>query len=83
MSILPGRFKRLLLGKLYTFIGRVDGRDVAVTFARDRVDSDTWTFLAGVHGVQLTDLPEPPEQVLVEVGVGVDMGNDLVTARFF
>ena len=83
MTIPPGKFKDLLQGKLFIFVGKVDGRDVAATFARDRADPSLWTFVAGVHNVQLTGLPHPPLQVAVEIGVGADTGSDLVTARFF
>ncbi len=82
MTILPGKFKRLLQGKLFTFVGKIDGRDVAAMFVRGS-DPTTWGFIAGVHGVQLTGLPQPPMQVPVQIGIGTDVGSDLVAARFF
>jgi hypothetical protein len=83
MTILPGKFKKLLQGKLYTFIGKIDNRDVVASFARDPRDPNVWTFLGGVHGVQLTGLPHAPLQTPVQIGVGSDVGSDLVIARFF
>jgi hypothetical protein len=84
MTIPPNRFKRLLNGKLYTFVGRIDGREMIVTFARDLRNANDWTFIAGVHDVRLKPLlPAPPLQVPVEIGVGLDTGKDLVTAHFF
>jgi len=84
MTVPPNRFKRLLNGKLYTFVGRIDGREMVMTFARDLRNPNDWTFIAGVHDVQLKAvLPAPPLQVPVEIGVGLDTGKDLVTAHFF
>jgi len=84
LTIPPNKFKRLLAGKLYTFVGRIDGREMVVTFARDLRNANDWTFIAGVHDVKLKAvLPAPPLQVPVEIGVGLDTGKDLVTAHFF
>jgi hypothetical protein len=83
MTILPGNFKKLLQGRLYTFVGKVDGRDVVASFALDPRNANVWQFLAGVHGVQLTGVPHSPQQTPVQIGVGHDVGSDLVIARFF
>jgi hypothetical protein len=83
MTILPGNFKKLLQGRLYTFVGKVDGRDVVASFARDPRNANVWQFLAGVHGVHLTGVPHAPLQTSVQIGVGTDVGSDLVIARFF
>jgi len=83
MTILPGNFKKLLQGRLYTFFGKVDGRDVVASFARDPRNANVWQFLAGVHGVHLTGVPHAPLQTSVQIGVGTDVGSDLVIARFF
>ena len=82
MTIPPGKFVKLLQGKLFSFIGKVDGKDVIATFARER-DTSAFLFVLGVHGVRLAGLPQPPLQVPVEIGVGSDIGSDLVTARLF
>jgi hypothetical protein len=84
MTILPGGFKRLANGKLYIFTGKIDGREAVVSFSRESPDPKVWKFVAGIHQVQLGGtLPRSPLQVPVEIGVGSDIGNDLVTARFF
>jgi len=84
LTIPPNKFKRLLQGKLYTFLGRIDGMEIVATFARDLRNPSVWTFIAGVHDVKLKPLlPAPPLQVPVEIGVGFDTGQDLVTAHFF
>ena len=84
MAIPPNQFKRLGNSGLYGFAGKVDGRDVAATFARSHKHPDVWVFIAGVHGVQLRGLPElqEPNLVPVEVVIGSDIGRDLVTAHF-
>jgi hypothetical protein len=83
MTIPAGKFKSSLQGKLYTFIGRVEGLDIAATFVRG-ANSSLWTFAAGVNGVNLTQLlPHAPAQVSVELGVGSDIGSDLATAAIF
>jgi len=80
-SILPGGFKRLGNGRLFKFTGKIDGREVVVSFSRE---TDTlWKFVAEVHQIQLTGVPQAPLQVPVEIGIGSDIGQDLVTARFF
>ena len=53
-TIPVGKFKRLLQGRLFTFIGRVDGLDIAATFTRGSSLAGPWTFAAAVHGVNLT-----------------------------
>ncbi len=83
MTIPAGKFKRSLGGRLFTFVGRVDGLDVAATFTRDSLSSPNWTFAIGVHGADLTGLPLPPAQVPVELAVDRDRGSDLVTAAIF
>ena len=81
LLILNGKFKKLLQGKLFTFLGKVDGLDVAATFVRDPRDSKVWALVLGVHGVQLPR-PQPSDpQVAVKVGVGSDSGTDLVTPK--
>jgi hypothetical protein len=82
LTILPGGFKRLANGKMYKFTGKIDGREVAVTFSNDGLPK-SWKFLADVHQTTLTGVPQPPLQVPVQIGVGTDIGSDLVTARFF
>jgi hypothetical protein len=80
MSIAPGNFKRLLQGRVFSFLGKVDGRDVAATFARGN-DPLKWTFVVGVHGVNLAALlPQPPAKVSVDLAVGSDTGSDLAIA---
>jgi hypothetical protein len=83
MTIPAGKFQRLLSGKVFTFVGKVDGLDVAATFTRVSTSPAVWTFAAGVHGVNLTGLPQPPAQVSVDLAVGSDTGSDLVTASIF
>jgi hypothetical protein len=83
MTIPAGKFQRLLSGKLFTFVGKVDGKDVAATFSRVSTSPQVWTFAAGVLGVNLTGLPQPPAQVSVDLAVGNDTGSDLVTASIF
>ena len=83
LTVLPGNFKRLQSGKLYQFAGKVDGHEVVMTFARDRDDASLWTIAAQVHQLALTGVPQPPLQVPVQIGVGSDLGSELVTARFF
>jgi hypothetical protein len=81
MLILPDKFKKLLHGKLFTFLGKVDGLDVAATLVRDLRDPTLWGVVLGVHGVQLPKpLPSDP-QVAVKIGVGGDSGTDLVTPK--
>ena len=80
MSIPPGKFKRLLQGRVFSFLGKVDGLDIAATFARGS-DPLKWTFVIGVHGVNLAPLlPQPPGKVSVDVAVGSDTGSDLAIA---
>ena len=83
VTILAGSFKNLQKGKLYRFVGKIDDREVIATFTRDSVSSQNWVFIVGVTTIQLTGLPQPPLQVQVDIGVGSDMGHDLVTATFF
>jgi hypothetical protein len=83
LTVLPGNFKRLQSGRLYQFAGKVDGHEVVMTFARDRDDASLWTIAAQVHQLALTGVPQPPLQVPVQIGVGTDLGSELVTARFF
>ena len=81
MLILKGKFKKLLQGKLFTFLGKVDGLDVAATLVRDPRDPTLWGVVLGVHGVQLPR-PQPSDpQVAVKLGVGSDSGTDLVTPK--
>ena len=81
LLVLKGKFKKLLQGKLYTFLGKVDGLDVAATFVRDLRDPKVWGVVLGVHGVQLPR-PQPSDpQVAVRIGVGSDSGTDLVTPK--
>jgi hypothetical protein len=82
MTIPAGKFKRLLQGRLFTFFGKVDGRDIAASFARGS-NPLKWTFALGVEGVDLTSLPEAPAQISVDLAVGSDTGSDLVTASIF
>jgi len=82
LTILPGGFKRLANGRMYKFTGKIDGREVVVTFSNDGIPT-SWKFLADVHQVTLTGAPQPPLQVPVEIGIGSDIGSVLVTARFF
>jgi hypothetical protein len=82
MTIPPRAFKSSLGGKLFTFLGRVDGREVAATFIRQR-NPATWTFAAAVARADLTDVPLAPEQTLVELAIGSDTGSGLVTAARF
>lgn len=82
-SIMPGLFKRLQDGRVFTFHGQVDGRQVNVTFARDRRNQSLWEVIAAVYQVQLAGvLPQPPLEVPVEIFVGSDSGKDLVVAKF-
>jgi hypothetical protein len=83
LTILPNQFKRLQEGRVFLFNGKVDERQVNATFARDRRNPLVWDVIFSVFGIALTNLPEPPLQVPVEIGVGNDLGRDLVTARFF
>lgn len=84
MTIAEGRFKRLLDGKLFAFLGKVAGMEVAATLVRDHTDPSAWTFIVGVHDVQLRPLlPMLPAQTPVDVSVGGDTGSDLVTPIFF
>jgi hypothetical protein len=83
LSILPGSFKRQQDGRVFAFHGKIEGRQVNATFARDRRNPGLWEVVLAVHGVELTGLPQPPLQVSVEIGVGGDAGRDVVTARFF
>lgn len=81
LLILSDKFKKLVQGKLYTFLGKVDGLDVAATFARDLRDPTLWIVVLGAHGVQLP-VPRPSDpQVAVKIGVGSDSGTDLVTPK--
>ena len=83
MSIPPGKFKRFLQGKLFTFVGKVEKLDVIATFARGS-NPLKWTFAIGVHGGNLAELlPQPPAQVSVDLAVGSDTGSDLATASIF
>jgi len=81
MTIPPGKFKRFLEGKLFAFIGNVDGLNVAATFKRG-TNPLKWTFAVGVVGVNLTGLLPPAAQVPVDLAVGSDTGSDLVMACF-
>jgi hypothetical protein len=81
MTIAPGGFQRLANGRMYKFTGKVDGREVVVTFARQT--DKLWKFVAEVHQVQLTGAAQPPLPTQVQIGIGTDIGSDLVTARFF
>jgi hypothetical protein len=83
LSILPGQFKSQQDGRVFTFNGKVEDRQVNATFARDRKNPSIWDVVIAVYGVQLTGLPQPPLQVPVEIGVGGDAARDVVTARFF
>jgi hypothetical protein len=83
-TILPGLFKRLQDGRLFTFHGKVDGLQINATFARDRKNESLWEVIIAVYGIQLADvLPQPPLEVPVEIVVGSDSGKGLVTAKFF
>ena len=81
--IVPGEFKNLAKGRLFKFVGKVDGREVQLTFSRQTDDSTVWAVVAGVHQIQLTGVAQPPLQTPVEIGVGTTIGRDLVTATFF
>lgn len=84
MTIGPNKFRRFLDGKLFTFFGKVDGKDVAASLVRDFKDPTAWTFLVGVGGVALAELLPPlPNQTPVDVSIGGDTGSDLVLATFF
>lgn len=83
MTIPAGKFKRLKQGKLFTCLCKVDNLDVAATFVRDDTNPAMWTFAAGVAGADLTGLPQPPNQVPVDLGVGSDTGSTLATAVIF
>ena len=83
ITILPGNFKKLANGRLYVFTGKIDGREVVASFAKDPRDPKAWVFVAGVKEIQLTGVPQAPLQTQVEIGVGSDIGSDLVVARFF
>jgi len=83
LTILPGSFKRLQEGRVFTFNGKIEDRQVNATFARDRRNPALWEVVLAVYGLALTGLPQPPLEVPVEIGVGGDTGRDLVTARFF
>lgn len=83
-SILPGQFKRLQDGRLFTLNGKVDGRQVNATFVRDRSNPALWEIIMSVFSVDLAPLlPPAPLLVPVEIGIGSDIGKDLVTARVF
>jgi hypothetical protein len=82
MTIPPRAFRSSLRGKLFTFLGKVDGREVAASFVRHS-NPATWTFAAAVARADLTDVPIAPEQTLVELAVGSDTGSGLVTAARF
>jgi hypothetical protein len=82
LTILPGSFKRQQDGRVFAFHGKVEGRQVNATFARDRRNPALWEVVLAVHGVEVTGLPQPPLQIPVEIGVGGDAGRDVVTARF-
>jgi hypothetical protein len=81
-TILPGGFKRLANGKMYKFTGKIDGREVVVSVSNEG-SPQAWKFVADVHQVQVTGVPLPPLQTPVEIGIGSNIGSDLVTARFF
>jgi hypothetical protein len=82
MTIPPGKFRSSLGGKLFTFLGKVDGREIAATFVRHS-NRAVWTFAAAMSSVSLADLPFAPDQVSVDFAVGSDTGSALVTpARF-
>jgi len=81
MLILANKFKRLLDGKLFTFLGKVDGLDVAATFVRDARDPTLWGIVLGVHGVALPQPAVSDPQVAVKIGVGNDSGTDFVTPK--
>jgi hypothetical protein len=81
-TILPGGFKRLANGRMYKFTGKIDGREVVVSVSNEG-SPQAWKFLAEVHQVQVTGVPLPPLQTPVEIGIGSNIGSDLVTARFF
>jgi hypothetical protein len=83
LTILPGQFKQLQQGNVFTFNGKVDERQVNATLARDRKNPSLWEVILAVYGVHMIDAPRPPLQVPVEIGIGGDAGRDLVTARFF
>jgi hypothetical protein len=80
MTIPPAKFKRLLQGRLFSFIGKLDGRDIAATFARGS-DPSRWNFIIIVNGTDVAPLL-PAGQVSVDFAVGSDTGSDLVTACF-
>jgi hypothetical protein len=82
MTIPPGKFKSSFGGKLFTFLGTVDGRQVAATFIRQS-NPAVWTFATAVANADLTDVPLAPDQTLVELAVGSDTGSGLVTAARF
>jgi hypothetical protein len=82
LTILPGSFKRLQDGRVFSFNGKIEDRQVNATFARDRRNPALWEVVLAVHGVEVTGLPRPPLQVPVEIGVGGDAGRDVATARF-
>ena len=75
LTILPGQFKRLQDGRLYSFNGKIEDRQVNATFARDRRNPSVWEVIFAVYGVQLNGLPQPPLQVPVEIGIGGDTGR--------
>jgi hypothetical protein len=81
-TLVPGSYKTMAQGRLFLFAGRLDGREILTTFTRDRMDVALWHFAAAVQGIQLTGVPQPPLQAVVEVGVGGQTGSDLVTATF-
>jgi len=82
ITVLPGGFKRLANGRMYKFTGKIDDREVVLSFAREG-NTNVWKFIGDVHQVQLTGVPHPPLQVPVSIGVGSDIGSDLVAARFY
>jgi hypothetical protein len=80
ISIPPAKFKRLLNGRLFSFIGKLDNRDVTAMIARGSNPSK-WTFIIIVNGTDVGPLL-PAGQVPVDLAVGSDTGSDLVTACF-
>lgn len=82
ITIPVGKFRRLSQGRRFSFVGTVDGLDVDASFERGS-NPALWQFIVGVSRVKLTGLPEPPNQVSVDLAVGSDTGSDLVTASIF
>jgi hypothetical protein len=88
ITIPPGKFTRLLQGKLFTFVGKLDdGLDVAASFARGANPAGPWIFAAAVAGVNLQQqVPLPPAQTSVQllfVSNSGDSGKGLVAASIF